>query len=150
MHLLQSRLQMPTPADTFGDALPIGTDDDGPPLPLHQILHTTQSGTIGLVTPVSESSYRRLSNLAAYLAHTLDPRCGLNPRAFRAGDSGDGGWDAGTGARGVLDGTLLMRLGELSEPKKREGLSKYGGGEWEIWGEREVLAGWGLFGQRGW
>ncbi|KAL6704766.1 mRNA cleavage and polyadenylation factor subunit [Coniothyrium glycines] len=150
MHLLQSRLKMPSPAETFGDGFAMDTSDDEPSQPLHQILHTTQSGTIGLITPLSESSYRRLSNLAAYLANTLDSPCGLNPRAFRMGDGEEGGWDAGAGARGVLDGNLLMRWGELGEQRRREGLAKHGGGgEWEIWAEREVLAGWGLFGKRG-
>jgi cleavage and polyadenylation specificity factor subunit 1 len=64
----------------------------------------------------------------------------------------DGGWDAGTGARGMLDGNLLMRWGELGERGRREGLGKYGEGEegsWLFWGEREVLCGWGVFGGRG-
>lgn len=122
--------------------------------PLHQILHTTQSGTLALLTPLTEDSYRRLSNLTAYLASTLESPCSLNPRAFRTSGeaTGDGGWDAGTGARGVLDGNLLMRWGELGERGRREGLGKYGEGEegsWLFWGEREVLAGWGVFGGRG-
>jgi cleavage and polyadenylation specificity factor subunit 1 len=42
-----------------------------------------------------------------------------------------------------------MRWGELGERGRREGLGKYGEGEWMFWGEREVLAGWGIFGGRG-
>lgn len=52
----------------------------------------------------------------------------------------------------MLDGNLLMRWGELGERGRREGLGKYGEGqegEWMFWGEREVLAGWGVFGGRG-
>jgi cleavage and polyadenylation specificity factor subunit 1 len=124
-------------------------DKDNQQQPLHQILCTTQSGTLALVTPLSEDTYRRLSNLSAYLSNTLDATAGLNPRAFRASDTPDGGWDAGTGARGMLDGNLLMRWGELGERGRREGLAKYGEGEWMFWGEREVLAGWGVFGGRG-
>jgi cleavage and polyadenylation specificity factor subunit 1 len=141
---------MPSAAE-FGanDAFAMDTSPDGPPQPLHQILCTTQSGTLALLTPLSESSYRRLSNLSAYLANTLDSACGLNPRAFRTGDGEEGGWDAGSGARGVLDGNLLMRWGELGEQRRKEGLAKYGGNEWLFWGEREVLAGWGIFGKRG-
>lgn len=123
--------------------------DDKTTQPLHQILCTSQSGTLALVTPLSEDTYRRLSNLSAYLSNTLDATAGLNPRAFRASDTPDGGWDAGTGARGMLDGNLLMRWGELGERGRREGLAKYGEGEWMFWGEREVLAGWGVFGGRG-
>ncbi|KAF1946356.1 hypothetical protein EJ02DRAFT_430950 [Clathrospora elynae] len=145
MHLLQSSLAMPSSSseNTAPDA--------PPPQPLHQILHTSQSGTLALITPLSEDSYRRLSNLSAFLASALDSACGLNPKAFRTADplARDGGWDAGTGARGVLDGNLLMRWGELGERGRREGLGKYGGDEWMLWGEREVLGGWGVFGGRG-
>ncbi|KAH7076539.1 protein CFT1 [Paraphoma chrysanthemicola] len=150
MHLLQSSLKMPTAAE-FGAAnsFAMDTSDDSAPTPLHQILVTSQSGTLGLITPISETSYRRLSGLITHLQQFLDSACGLNSKAFRAGDVADGGWDAGTGARGMLDGNLLMRWGELGEQRRREGLQKWGGDEWVLWGEREVLGGWGLFGRRG-
>lgn len=116
--------------------------------PLQQILHTTQSGTIALVTPLAESSYRRLSGLSAFLANALESACGLNPKAFRISDVDDGGWDAGGVGRGMVDGNLLMRWGELGEWRRKEGLSKVGTDEWLFWGEREVLGGWGVFGRR--
>ncbi|KAH9873554.1 mRNA cleavage and polyadenylation factor subunit [Plenodomus lingam] len=149
-HLLQSHLQMPESASTFGTTDDTFAPDSTPsaPLPLHQVLITSQSGTLALITPLSESSYRRLSNLAAYLINTLESPCGLNPVAFRAGEGVEGGWDAGGGARGVLDGGLLMRWGELGEQRRKEGLAKYGGDEWGFGSEREVLAGWGVFGGR--
>ncbi|CAA9957479.1 SFT1 Pre cleavage and polyadenylation specificity factor [Pyrenophora teres f. maculata] len=159
LHLIHSHLKLPSatdfaatnnnPADAFAMDTSPNTTTDTPQQPFHQILHTTQSGTLALLTPLSEDSYRRLSNLSAYLANTLDSACSLNPRAFRTGDVAEGGWDAGTGARGVLDGNLLLRWGELGERGRREGLAKYGEGEWMFWGEREVLAGWGAFGGRG-
>tara|TARA_R110002003_G_scaffold126_36_gene11762 strand:+ start:1367 stop:1822 length:456 start_codon:yes stop_codon:yes gene_type:complete len=150
MHLLQSSLKMPT-ASEFGasNSFAMDTSDDAAPTPLHQILVTSQSGTLALITPISETSYRRLSGLATHLQQFLDSACGLNSKAFRAGDVADGGWDAGTGARGMLDGNLLMRWGELGEQRRRDGLQKWGGDEWVLWGEREVLGGWGLFGRRG-
>jgi cleavage and polyadenylation specificity factor subunit 1 len=49
----------------------------------------------------------------------------------------------------MVDGNLLMRWGELGEWKRKEGLSKVAGDDWVFWGEREVLAGWGVFGRRG-
>ncbi|CAN9345534.1 unnamed protein product [Alternaria alternata] len=183
LHLVQSHLALPSTTDTFTqDPLDNDNNDDedddhdddndnatpAAPKPsntkhplLHQILHTSQSGTLALITPLTEDSYRRLSNLASFLTTTLDSPASLNPRAFRspAADhsingitTSEGGWDAGTGARGVLDGNLLMRWGELGERGRREGLGKYGEGqegEWMFWGEREVLAGWGVFGGRG-
>ncbi|KAJ4372482.1 mRNA cleavage and polyadenylation factor subunit [Neocucurbitaria cava] len=153
MHLVQSSLKMSSASEFGGaqsDPFAMDTTEDaaGPAQPLHQILCTSQSGTLALITPLSESSYRRLSNLTAYLANTLDSACGLNSRAFRAGDSVEGGWDAGISARGMLDGNVLMRWGELGEQRRREGLGKYGGDEWLFWGEGGV--GWvGVFGKRG-
>lgn len=148
MHLVQSRLSMPSATDFPSDLPMPAIDDPHPsiPQPLHQILHTSQSGTLALLTPLSESSYRRLSGLATFLSNTLDSACGLNPKAYRAveGELGGGG-----GTRGILDGALLMRWGELGEQRRREGLGKVGGDEWVFWGEREVLAGWGVFGKRG-
>ncbi|KAJ5026847.1 CPSF A subunit region-domain-containing protein [Bipolaris maydis] len=157
LHVVHSRLKMPSASDFAGTnnaesgdvEMDTSSPDDKATQPLHQILCTSQSGTLALVTPLSEDTYRRLSNLSAYLSNTLDATAGLNPRAFRASDTPDGGWDAGTGARGMLDGNLLMRWGELGERGRREGLAKYGEGEWMFWGEREVLAGWGVFGGRG-
>ncbi|KAF1912529.1 protein CFT1 [Ampelomyces quisqualis] len=151
MHLVQSSIRMPT-ASEFGSSNSFaGMDVDTPPdqsTPLHQILHTSQSGTLALITPLSESSYRRLSGLASHLAQFLDSPAGLNHKAFRAGDVSEGGWDGGS-QRAMLDGGLLMRWGELGEQRRREGLGKWGGDEWVFWGEREVLGGWGVFGQRG-
>jgi cleavage and polyadenylation specificity factor subunit 1 len=148
MHLVQSTLRMPT-ASEFGASSSFASNSNhSSTTPLHQILCTSQSGTLALITPLSESSYRRLSGLATHLAQFLDSACGLNSKAFRVGDVFEGGWDAGT-QRGMLDGNLLMRWGELGEQRRREGLSKWGGDEWVFWGEREVLAGWGIFGKRG-
>jgi cleavage and polyadenylation specificity factor subunit 1 len=152
MHLLQSNLTMPA-ASEFSASANYDVDMETPAPtssgPVHQILQTTQSGTLALITPLSESSYRRLSGLAAFLANSLDSACGLNPKAYRLGDSVEGGWDAGGAARGMVDGNLLMRWGELGEWKRKEGLSKVAGDDWVFWGEREVLAGWGVFGRRG-
>jgi cleavage and polyadenylation specificity factor subunit 1 len=144
MHLVQSSLRMPTSSE-FGAPNSMTNSSTAP---LHQILHTTQSGTLALITPLSETSYRRLSGLATHLSQFLDAACGLNSKAFRHSDVLEAGWDAGT-QRGMLDGNLLMRWSELGEQRRREGLSKWGGDEWGFWGEREVLGGWGVFGRRG-
>jgi len=143
---------MPTASDFVGTTNGYDEDVDMEPSallqPLQQVLHTTQSGTIALITPLSESSYRRLSGLSAFLANALDSACGLNPKAFRISEVEEGGWDAGGIGRGMVDGNLLMRWGELGEWRRREGLSKVGADEWAFWGEREVLGGWGVFGGR--
>ncbi|OAL07711.1 hypothetical protein IQ06DRAFT_372647 [Phaeosphaeriaceae sp. SRC1lsM3a] len=150
LHLLQSNLRMPQSSDfSTSDSFAMDTSPSSPSTtPLHQILCTSQSGTLALLTPLSESSYRRLSGLATHLATFLDSPCGLNPRSWRAGEGVEAGWDGGN-MRQVLDGGLLMRWGELGEQRRREGLGKWGGDEWVFWGEREVLGGWGVFGGRG-
>ena len=153
MHLLSSSLSLPSSSDFLGSAdgrdvsmdRSASPEDPGPPQPLHQILHTSQSGTLALITPLSENSYRRLSGLATFLSNTLESACGLNSKAFRNVESETGG---GGNTRGILDGNLLMRWGELGEQRRKEGLGKVGGDEWVFWGEREVLGGWGVFGQR--
>jgi cleavage and polyadenylation specificity factor subunit 1 len=80
-----------------------------------------------------------------FLANTLDSVCGLNPRAYRAVEN-----ELGTGgaARGIIDGNLLMRWGELGEQKRKEGLGKVGAEDWVFRAEREVLSGRGVFGGR--
>ncbi|KAF3001310.1 mRNA cleavage and polyadenylation factor subunit [Curvularia kusanoi] len=144
--LLKSSLSMPAGTTNDDD---LDMEDSSSSQPFHQVLHTTQSGTIALITPLSETSYRRLSILSNFLANALDASCGLNPKAFRISDVEEGGWDAGVVGRGMVDGNLLMRWGELGEWKKREGLAKATTQEWVFWGDREVLGGWGVFGGRG-
>ncbi|KAF2001233.1 hypothetical protein P154DRAFT_619566 [Amniculicola lignicola CBS 123094] len=148
MHLLNSALHLPSTSELLGSGpSPMDTDLSPPSSePLHQILHTSQSGTLALITPLPESTYRRLTGLATYLANTLDSSCALNARAYRAVENEMGG---GGGTRGIVDGNLLGRWGELGEQRKKEGLSKVGGEEWVFGAEREVLSGRGVFGRRG-
>ncbi|KAF2636376.1 protein CFT1 [Massarina eburnea CBS 473.64] len=143
MDVMISKLHMPTSSEFPGDVAP--PPEPEPAQPLHQILLTTQSGTLALLTPLNESSYRRLSGLATYLSNTLESACGLNPKAWRAVE---GELGSGVGTRGIIDGGLLMRWSELGVQRQREGLGKVGGDEWVFWGEREILGGGGLFGRR--
>ncbi|OJJ46311.1 hypothetical protein ASPZODRAFT_133341 [Penicilliopsis zonata CBS 506.65] len=92
----------------------------------YQVLVTSQTGSIALVTPVSEESYRRLSALQSQLTTTLEHACGLNPRVFRAVESD------GTVGRGMLDGNLLRRWLDLGEQRKQEIAHRVGGEKWEI------------------
>ncbi|KAF2750545.1 hypothetical protein M011DRAFT_492011 [Sporormia fimetaria CBS 119925] len=149
MHLLQSSLEMPATTSEFPGTGPQPMDvstEEHAPSPLHQVLLTTQSGVLALLTPVSESSYRRLSGLANYITNSLDPTCGLNPRAYRAVENELGG---GIVTRGIVDGSMLMRWGELSEGRRREIMGKIGEEEWVFRAEREILSGGGVFGRRG-
>jgi cleavage and polyadenylation specificity factor subunit 1 len=106
--------------------------------PLHHILHTSQSGIISLLTPLSESTYRRLGALATHLTNTLEHPCGLNPRAYRAVES------EGFGSRGIVDGDILRRFSELSSQRRAEACGKVGIEEWVLRSDLEIIGGAGL------
>ncbi|KAL5337780.1 CPSF A subunit region-domain-containing protein [Aspergillus crustosus] len=106
--------------------------------PLHHVLITSHNGSIGLVTCVSEESYRRLSALQSQLTNILEHPCGLNPKAYRAVES-----DASAG-RGMLDGNLLFQYLNMSKQRKTEIAGRVGANEWEIKADLEVVGGDGL------
>lgn len=119
-------------------------DEDSPSPPrssapeLHHILVTTQSGSIALVTPLDEATYRRLSALQTTLSSILEHPAGLNPRAYRAVES------EGLGSRGVVDGDLICRVGELGAGKRAEVLGRAGAETWGIKSDLEIITGRGL------
>lgn len=116
-----------------------GHTDDGPEAPaLRHILATFHSGAVGLVTPIDEATYRRLSALQAHLTSILEHAAGLNPRAYRAVES------EGFGARGVVDGSLVQRIGELGAARKAEVLGRAGGDAWGLRSDLEIIGGGGL------
>ena len=105
---------------------------------LHHLLVSTQSGSISLVTPLDETTYRRLSALQTTLSSILEHPAGLNPRAYRAVES------EGLGSRGVVDGDLICRVGELGAGKRAEVLGRAGAETWGIKSDLEVITGRGL------
>lgn len=96
----------------------------------------TLDGSIGMITPVSERSYKRLQLLSNQLNNGLQHPAGLNPRAFRLikmpthadvarlGGVGSSGTAAGltaNAAKGVLDGDLIWKFAHsLSVGRQRE------------------------------
>ncbi|PGH33637.1 cleavage and polyadenylation specificity factor subunit 1 [[Emmonsia] crescens] len=106
--------------------------------PLHQVLVTSETGSIALITPVTETSYRRLSALQSQLINTLEHPCGLNPRAFRAVESD------GIGGRGMVDGDLLQRWLDLGTQRKAEIANRVGADVWEIRADLEAIGKGGL------
>lgn len=91
--------------------------------PAHQLLITTNTGSISLLSPLTEIQYRKLNTLATALSNTLNHACGLNPRAYRISKDAP---EAMVGGRNVVDGTILMRWKELSSQKKAEVASRVG------------------------
>ncbi|KAK5116268.1 hypothetical protein LTR85_009240 [Meristemomyces frigidus] len=119
------------------------TDEDAQPSSsgaeaLHHILTTFQSGAVGLITPVDESTYRRLSALQTHLTSILEHAAGLNPRAYRAVES------EGFGARGVVDGSLVQRISELGAARRAEVLGRAGADAWGLRSDLEIIGGAGL------
>ncbi|KAK6436291.1 mRNA cleavage and polyadenylation factor subunit [Oleoguttula sp. CCFEE 5521] len=109
-----------------------------PPSPLLQILITTQSGALGLITPLDEPTYRRLAALESHLTSILEHAAGLNPRDYRAIDS------EGFGARGVIDGGIVQRLWDLGTARRSEVIGRAGGDEWGLRSDLEIIGGGGL------
>lgn len=104
-------------------------------IPSHGLLMTTSTGSLGVLTPLTESTYRRLSTLASHLTNSLYHACGLNPRAYRAG-AGNG--DV-VGGRQVVDGAMAMRFWELSAKGRVEVASRLGVGVEEVREDLEAL-----------
>jgi cleavage and polyadenylation specificity factor subunit 1 len=111
---------LPTPP-TNPDAMDTTTDTQPEPTsPPNHVLLTTQSGSLGLITPVDGNIYRRLNGLQTFLINSLDHACGLNPKGYRNVES------ERFGTKGFLDGTLLRRWNELSSGKRMEACAKHG------------------------
>lgn len=109
---------------------------DSPPPSTQQLLTTTQSGAIAIITPLSEATYRRLSTLQNILTTQLTHHCGLNPRAYRKVETD------GMGGRGVIDGEIVKRWTMLSSQQKNSLADKVGArGVWELKGDLEGLSG---------
>jgi cleavage and polyadenylation specificity factor subunit 1 len=113
----------------------------------HQILMTSSTGAISLITPLPDSrgvssadSYRSLAALQTYLTSTLPHPLGLSPKAYRNVEV-----DMSIGGRAMLDGNVLRRWMELGSWKRAEGVARIGSeGEWEVKALLEGILGSGL------
>ncbi|KAF2482465.1 CPSF A subunit region-domain-containing protein [Neohortaea acidophila] len=105
---------------------------------LSQVLLTTTSGAVGLITPLDEATYRRLGSIQTQLTSLLEQAAGLNPRAYRAVEN------KGFEARGVIDGSLVQRIGELGAARRSEVLGRAGADVWTLRSDLEAVGGGGL------
>ncbi len=120
------------PSSMAEDAMAI----DAPAIPSQQLLVTTQDGSLAVVTPIPEATYRRLSTLQNILLTQLEHPCSLNPRAYRATETD------GTGGRAMIDGDLVKRWLELSSQHKASLADKVGArGIWEVRSDLEMILG---------
>ncbi|KAH0539099.1 hypothetical protein FGG08_004337 [Glutinoglossum americanum] len=112
----------------------IDSNTASPPSQSYNLLLTTHTGRLALLTPLTESSYRRLSLLQGQLTASFETACGLNHRSYRGGDA------IGMGVRGVVDGSVVRRWSELGVQRREEGRGKLGVEGWML---REDLRGLG-------
>ncbi|KAH6692672.1 CPSF A subunit region-domain-containing protein [Plectosphaerella plurivora] len=111
------------------------------------LLLSSPSGSLSLLTPVSEHAYRRLTSLASSLGNSLTHAAGMNPKGHRFPPQ-----DSATRApavdvsagRTIVDGTLLVRWNELSARQRAEAAGKGGyGSPLDARAELEGVLGWG-------
>jgi cleavage and polyadenylation specificity factor subunit 1 len=160
MHMLP-RADAQPPQDGSGsseESAGSDDDDDDDEKPRRragaQVLVATQTGALGLMTPVDETTHLRLSALQTYLLGQLEQPCGLNARGYRVGagqgvgESGgeargaDGGErGAGGVAKGVVDGALRARWMELSRQRRAEGCDRVGVDEAAVRRDLEAVDG---------
>ncbi|KAK4499059.1 hypothetical protein PRZ48_009571 [Zasmidium cellare] len=138
MTLLPSTL---APFEQQEQPLTNGTGDEEEPAStqLYHVLTTSLSGSIGLVTPLDEAAYRRLSALQTHLTSVLEHAAGLNPRAYRSIES-----ESFAGAKGVVDGGIVRRIGELGALRRADVLARAGTDAWGLRSDLEIIGGGGL------
>lgn len=112
-----------TKTPTFIDTDAMDTTSSADTLATHEILITTSTGSIALLTPLPETQYRRLSTLTNNLYNTLYHACGLNPKAYRIDARAP---EPIIGGRPIVDGTILMRWSELGTQKRAEVAGRVG------------------------
>lgn len=111
----------------------------------HQILIAMQTGSLGVLTPLTEAQYRSLNTLSTHLSNALAHHCGLNPKAYRIDRDAPESTGAGV-SRTIVDGSTLGRWSELGSVRKGEIAGRMGADVEEV---REAIAnvvGWGGLG----
>lgn len=104
----------------------------------HQILITNVDGSLSLITPLSDATYRRLSALQNLLITQLEHPCSLNPRAYRRVETD------GVGGLAMIDGNLVGRWKDQSTQQRSSMANKVGGTVWDLRADLESIGGAGL------
>lgn len=145
--LLPSTIPTLEPPSTNGTN---GTKDDGNAgdTTPHHLLIASPTGVLASLSPLSETSYRRLSSMTTQLANSIAPAASMNPRAYRMPSAGSPapGVDAAVG-RSIVDGTLLAKWSELGTGRRTEVAGRVGfSSPDEVRAELALLLGWGRMG----
>lgn len=118
-------------------------------LPPQILLLASPTGSLATLSPLSETSYRRLSSLVSQLITTLPHHAGLNPKAYRMPPSATQttakmapGIESGVGAN-IVDAAVLSRWNELASGRKGEIAGRVGfASPEEVRAELEGVLGW--------
>ncbi|PHH63058.1 hypothetical protein CDD81_6303 [Ophiocordyceps australis] len=114
----------------------------------HILLLASPSGHLAALTPVPESTYRRLLSVANQLVPALPAHGGLHAKTFRLPDSQQAGRAAlpvgvDTGGRAVVDGAVLAAWTALGAAKRAEVAGKGGyDGVGDLREDLQALLGW--------
>jgi cleavage and polyadenylation specificity factor subunit 1 len=92
-------------------------------VPEHEVLLTSTTGAIFVLSPLTEAEYRRLTTLANHLSNVLHHPCGLNPKAYRISTRAP---EAVLGGRPIVDGTIAMRWMDLGSQRRAEVAGRVG------------------------
>lgn len=109
------------------------------------LLLTLSTGSLAILQPLPETTYRNLITLSNHLYSNLYHACGLNPKARRIVTHAP---EPVVGGRVMVDGNVVRRLGELGTGKRADVMARLGtGAEEEIVRQevREMEGGWCLF-----
>lgn len=136
-HFSSGMTLLPSTLTPMGkEEVPNGSSVEAPSL--YQVLTTSMTGSLGLITPLDEASYRRLGSIQTQLTSVLEHAAGLNPKAYRAIES------EGYGSRGVIDGSLVQRVSELGSSRRSEVLGRAAADAWALRSDSEIVSGEGL------
>jgi cleavage and polyadenylation specificity factor subunit 1 len=132
---LLPRTKAATALPATADGITSAADDT---IPEHEILITSATGTISLLSPLSEAQYRRISTLTNLLANTLYHACGLNPKAYRISNQAP---ETVIGGRPIVDGTIMMRWMELGSQRRADVAGRVGVDITQVREDLEALMG---------
>ncbi|KAI8889133.1 hypothetical protein K501DRAFT_239493 [Backusella circina FSU 941] len=91
----------------------------------HFCLCGTFSGSISMISPISEKTFKRLSTLYGQLVNGLQHVAGLNPRAYRL-IKGPKQRMSSNRTKAVLDGDLIFEFAGLSVDRQKETTKQIG------------------------
>jgi cleavage and polyadenylation specificity factor subunit 1 len=132
---LLPRTKAPRTLPATAESIETAADDT---IPENEILITSCTGTISLLSPLSEAQYRRLTTVTNMLANTLYHACGLNPKAYRITVLAP---EPVIGGRPIVDGTVMMRWMELGSQRRAEVAGRVGVDVMQVREDLESLVG---------